>query len=158
MQIHELPAQTTAANADTIAIDNGDTTQKITAQNLKKYTIGSTSISGVGDGTVTGAISALNSDLDWKLLTATATHTFSSQSNGVFDFDVSSILPSGYRITSIVDINLSGTWSEYLVLRRFSISNGSKHIFLDYRCLTSSSSVNATCSIYFLATPSGRVS
>lgn len=36
MQIHNLPAQTTAANADVLAIDNGTTTQKITAANLGK--------------------------------------------------------------------------------------------------------------------------
>ena len=36
MQIHNLPAQTTAADADVFAIDNGTTTQKITAANLGK--------------------------------------------------------------------------------------------------------------------------
>ena len=36
MQIHQLPAVTTAANADVFAVDNGTTTQKITTENLGK--------------------------------------------------------------------------------------------------------------------------
>ena len=36
MQIHELPAQTTAEDADVVAIDNGTTTQKMTVANLGK--------------------------------------------------------------------------------------------------------------------------
>lgn len=36
MQIHELPAQTTAADADVFAVDNGTSTQKITVANLGK--------------------------------------------------------------------------------------------------------------------------
>lgn len=36
MQIHELPAQTTAADADVVAVDNGTTTQKMTVANLGK--------------------------------------------------------------------------------------------------------------------------
>lgn len=41
----------------------GYTTKKSLLSRIKDYIIGHTSISGVGDGTVTGAISALNSDL-----------------------------------------------------------------------------------------------
>lgn len=41
----------------------GYTTKKSLLSRIKDYIIGNTSISGVGDGTVTGAISALNSDL-----------------------------------------------------------------------------------------------
>ena len=36
MQIHNLPAQVSAADTDLLAIDNGSTTQKITAENLGK--------------------------------------------------------------------------------------------------------------------------
>lgn len=36
MQIHELPAQTTAADADVVAVDNGTTTQKMTVANIGK--------------------------------------------------------------------------------------------------------------------------
>ena len=56
MQIHELNTGT-LQSTDYIAIDNGSDTRKIDygAQ------MGTTSISGIGNGTVTGAISALNS-------------------------------------------------------------------------------------------------
>lgn len=37
MQIHELPAQTNAADTDVVAIDTGTSTQKITVANLGKH-------------------------------------------------------------------------------------------------------------------------
>lgn len=49
----------------------GYTTKKSLLSRIKDYIIGKTSISGVGDGTVTGAISALNSDLAYSSETLT---------------------------------------------------------------------------------------
>ena len=56
MQIHNLPAQTTAANADVLAIDNGTTTQKITVANLgKKVTEDATPAFTSNDSTTANA-------------------------------------------------------------------------------------------------------
>lgn len=56
MQIHNLPAQTSAANTDTLAIDNGTTTQKITAANLgKKVTEDATPAFTSADSTTANA-------------------------------------------------------------------------------------------------------
>lgn len=60
MQIHELPEAASVADTDQIAIDTGTNTKKFTILGLLRKIIGTTSISGIGDGTVTGAISALN--------------------------------------------------------------------------------------------------
>lgn len=62
MQIHELPEAASAADTDQIAIDTGTNTKKFSILGLLRKIIGTTSISGIGDGTVTGAISALKSD------------------------------------------------------------------------------------------------
>lgn len=63
MQIHELPEAASVADTDQIAIDTGTNTKKFSILGLLRKIIGTTSISGIGDGTVTGAISALNADV-----------------------------------------------------------------------------------------------
>lgn len=67
MQIHELPSQSTTADTDQYVLDTGSTTRKITFANLKQAIIGAinlilgtTNISDIGDGTVTGAIKAVD--------------------------------------------------------------------------------------------------
>lgn len=152
MQIHELPAQTTANDADVFAIDNGNTTQKITAENLgKKITedatpaftsgdaaspsawsdvsvvtsgtalktilnrittmmknvrwlyskIGTTDISAISDGTVTGAIGLFNA---YRVIYKSGTISLPSGTGGqtTTSIGISDILPSGFSAYSAI--------------------------------------------------------
>ena len=62
--ITELTAKTTAADTDLVPIaDSNGNFFKMTWQKMKQLLLGTKDISGVGDGTVTGAISELNTNL-----------------------------------------------------------------------------------------------
>lgn len=102
-------------------------------------------------------VKAVEKKLQWRVIQAEASLTFTANSNGTFHFDVTDLLPSGYRIMSVVDFSVSGTYSEYLVFRSITFSNTKKSIDITFRCLTTSSSVTANCVIYFLAVPSSIV-
>ena len=59
--ITELVAKTTAADTDLVPVaDSNGNFFKMTWQKMKQLLLGTKDISGVGDGTVTGAISELN--------------------------------------------------------------------------------------------------
>lgn len=64
VKISELGSAATIADSDYLVVDTGEATLKSTAALVKEYMIGDTSISGIGDGSVTGAISAINSAKD----------------------------------------------------------------------------------------------
>lgn len=62
--ITELTAKTTATDTDLVPIaDSNGNFFKMTWQKLKQLLLGTKDISGVGDGTVTGAISELNTKI-----------------------------------------------------------------------------------------------
>lgn len=62
--ITELTAKTTASDTDLVPIaDSNGNFFKMTWQKMKQLLLGTKDISGVGDGTVTGAISELNTKL-----------------------------------------------------------------------------------------------
>ena len=64
--ITELTAKKTASDTDLVPIaDSNGNFFKMTWQNLKQLLLGTKDISGVGDGTVTGAISELNTKIKW---------------------------------------------------------------------------------------------
>lgn len=63
--ITELTAKTTAADTDLVPIaDSNGNFFKMTWQKMKQLLLGTKDISGVGDGTVTGAISELNTKIN----------------------------------------------------------------------------------------------
>ena len=65
--ITELTAKTTAADTDLVPIaDSNGNYFKMTWQKMKQLLLGTKDISGVGDGTVTGAISELNTKLIYE--------------------------------------------------------------------------------------------
>lgn len=70
MQIHELPAQTNAADTDVVAIDNGTTTQKMTVAKLgKKITEDATPAFTSGDSSTATSwtnVAAVTSGLSLK--------------------------------------------------------------------------------------------
>lgn len=62
--ITELTAKTTAADTDLVPVaDSNGNFFKMTWQKMKQLLLGTKDISGVGDGTVTGAISELNTNM-----------------------------------------------------------------------------------------------
>ena len=62
IKISELTAALTVGDSDVIPMTASGSTVKASASLLKAYNIGTDDISGVGDGSVTGAISSLDSD------------------------------------------------------------------------------------------------
>ena len=68
--------------------------------------IGNNSISGIGDGTITGALSALNASLSnlVKVVTGVPLGTLSVNSSAVAGetVDVSSYIPSGYTLAAVI--------------------------------------------------------
>ena len=61
IKISQLGAALVVNDADVFPATASGVTEKVAASVLKEYMIGDTSISGIGDGSVTGAISAINS-------------------------------------------------------------------------------------------------
>lgn len=83
----------------------GYTTKKSLLSRIKDYIIGHTSISGVGDGTVTGAISSLNSDLAKK----------QSLTYSIFQNRVTFTMAVAYKITDhLVFVYFKGTANQAL--------------------------------------------
>lgn len=60
VKITQLPAAISVNDTDNMVLDDGSSTYRVAADLLKKYMIGETSISGIGNGTPTGAISNLD--------------------------------------------------------------------------------------------------
>lgn len=78
--ITELTAKTTAADTDLVPVaDANGNFFKMTWQKMKQILLGTKDISGVGDGTVTGAISELNTNI-WCKWNAIDSITSNSQS------------------------------------------------------------------------------
>lgn len=59
IKISELSAALTVGDSDVVPMTASGNTVKAAASTIKDYMIGTTDISGIGDGSVTGAISAL---------------------------------------------------------------------------------------------------
>lgn len=68
IKISQLGSAIAVDDSDIVPVVSGGNTLKATAAQLKEHAIGNTSISGIGNGSVTGAISALNSDKQPKTL------------------------------------------------------------------------------------------
>lgn len=68
IKISQLGAAIAVGDTDLVPIVSGGNTLKATAAQVKEHSIGNTNISSMGDGSVTGAISALNTDKQPKTL------------------------------------------------------------------------------------------
>lgn len=108
IKISQLGAASTLTGSEAFPESNNGVTYKATANQIKEFAIGSTSIAGIGDGTPTGAISALNTALG----------------NKVEKTDITSILQTGTTATQSIlkgkYFYLNGT----LVKAKTDISNG----------------------------------
>jgi len=63
IKISELGAVLTVGDSDVLPMTASGVTSKVSTSLLKDYVIGTTDISAIGDGTVTGAIDAINTDM-----------------------------------------------------------------------------------------------
>lgn len=68
IKISQLGAAIAVGDTDLVPIVSGGNTLKATAAQVKEHSIGNTNISSIGDGSVTGAINALNTDKQPKTL------------------------------------------------------------------------------------------
>lgn len=104
-----LTEKTTApSDADIIVIEESTATKKAKWSNLiswikSKLNIGSADISSIGDGTVTGAVSALNTKINASMVQLVATTTAGAWMN----FNVPSLTQYRYIIFCINDGNMS---------------------------------------------------
>lgn len=60
LKITDLGAALSVGDSNVTVLDDGTSTMKVTMNQLKEYSIGTTDISGIGNGTPTGAISSVN--------------------------------------------------------------------------------------------------
>lgn len=72
IKISQLGAASTLTGAEAFPESNGGVTYKATANQIKEFAIGSTSISGIGDGTPTGAIKSISDGAKDKVLFLTS--------------------------------------------------------------------------------------
>lgn len=68
IKISQLGSAIAVGDTDVLPIVSGGNTLKATAAQVKEHSVGNTNISGIGDGSVTGAISSLNSGKQPKTL------------------------------------------------------------------------------------------
>lgn len=73
IKISQLGAAIAVGDTDLVPIVSGGNTLKATAAQVKEHSIGNTNISSIGDGSVTGAISTLNTDKQPKTLATSIT-------------------------------------------------------------------------------------
>lgn len=104
--------------------------------------IGTTDISSVGDGTITGAVSALNNGLTNLIRVATCTMRNCSVSSNTYEtFNIPTVEIDGYKPISLVgfwtDNSASGgTGTTYAMFNNLSINDG--NIYVRMRNVSSS--------------------
>ena len=82
VKISELGSAAIIADSDYLVVDTGSATLKATGALVKEYIIGDNNISGIGDGSATGAISTLNSGKAPKSDLASISITGSTNNTG----------------------------------------------------------------------------
>lgn len=147
--ITELTAKTTAADTDLVPIaDSNGNFFKMTWQKLKQLLLGTKDISGVGDGTVTGAISELNTNLQTADVGA-------APNSGVTIYDafaipeikiavISLVIPASYigvRM-SVCGITVTPYKVSYAALNGYSGKDGQVYVLPEERMIYCDSSSN----------------
>lgn len=93
IKISQLGAASTLTGSEAFPESNNGVTYKATANQIKEFAIGSTSISGIGDGTPTGAIKSISDEAKDKVLFLTSvacaatTGNFATVSNAAITAD-----------------------------------------------------------------------
>ena len=112
--ITELTAKTTAVDTDLVPVaDSNGNFFKMTWQKMKQLLLGTKDISSVGDGTVTGAISELNTN-SIKVKTKEYSLTLRLESNiseYIGSVYIGNDKPNGYILSTIVTSHNSQGYS-----------------------------------------------
>ena len=144
MQIHELPEAASVADTDQIAIDTGTNTKKFTILGLLRKIIGTTSISGIGDGTVTGAISALNSG---KSRIAYQDIAITLPSNGVIQINQA----TGYTVSYTNFLRAIVISTNNVSVTIYTYSNLIYAFLHQYNSLTAAAAGSYTIRVFYIA-------
>ena len=90
---------------------------------------------------------------DFYAVAMTGTGSITAGTNSSLTINFPSGYTSGYRLLAFNSITFSGTYSDYLVLRGFNISNTNKNITIYFKSTASSSTINYTLTAYGLFVP-----
>ena len=104
VKISELGSAAIIADSDYLVVDTGSATLKATGALVKEYIIGDNNISGIGDGSATGAISTLNSGKAPKSDLAPISITGSTNNTGNTIYDGTYFYKDGALVIAIADI------------------------------------------------------
>ena len=90
---------------------------------------------------------------DFYAVAMTGTGSITAGANSSLTINFPSGYTSGYRLLAFNSITFSGTYSDYLVLRGFNISNTNKNITIYFKSTASSSTISYTLTVYGLFVP-----
>lgn len=154
-RITDLQAASALASGDVFAIDNpSGSTKKATPDLIKNYAIGTTSISSVGDGTVTGAISNIagrlkdnrhNMMLDYRVMGAATNHASLLPADKIADGSFDGIYP-GQMLTCDLGSNLIVAGCDLFRTMGDNISLG-HHVVLTFAGIAGTGQMNTTNAI-----------
>lgn len=106
---------------------------------------------GISNGNERGSDALREQDFYAILMTGTGSVTAGTNTSKTLNFP--SGYTSGYRLLALNSITFTGTYSDYIVLRGFNISNTNKTVTIYLKSTTSSSTVNYTLNVYGLFVP-----
>ena len=114
IKISQLGAASALTGSEAFPETNSGTTYKATAEQIKTFAIGSTSISEIGDGTVTGAIKSLSDNEKNEVLFLTSVAC--SATTGDFVSVSNSAITANHVVVSVEYANLAAittdvTWT-----------------------------------------------
>ena len=162
IKISELTAALTVGDSDVIPMTASGSTVKASASLLKQYNNGTTDISGIGDGTPTGAISTLNSgkapksDLASISITGSTNNTGNTIAKGTYFYKDGALVRAKTDIANSATLTLNTNY-EAVTVGGFNILNSAISGKLDnYKAYTieAGESVTVTLSqnsVYLIA-------
>lgn len=132
------------------------TTWDVLADRYESMELGDLSVTlaealGISNGNERTSDSLREKDFYAELMTGTGSVTAGTNTSLTLNFP--SGYTSGYRLLALNSITFTGTYSDYLVLRGFNISNANKNITVYFKSTTSSSTVSYTLNVYGLFVP-----
>lgn len=106
---------------------------------------------GISNGNERGSDALREQDFYAILMTGTGSVTAGTNTSKTLNFP--SGYTSGYRLLALNSVTFTGTYSDYIVLRGFNISNANKTVTIYLKSTTSSSTASYTLNVYGLFVP-----
>ena len=148
--ISELSNKSAVSDTDIIQIaDSSGNMFKATWAKIKEWLLGTKDISGVGDGSVTGAISQLNTKIVNALIVRTCSGTISINKSSVNTLSVIPPNVDGYLPVGIMQINPT-TWG--VIPERWVITSGKVEIRLRNVSTSNLSGIKTYISVLYFKT------